>query len=683
MRRIPLVLTLAFAALVAGRALAQPATTFKAQDVFGLSWAGDPQFRPDGGLIAYVRTTNDIMTDRGRRAIWLVDPRSGQQTPLGGAEGDASDPRWSPDGSRIAFVATPRGGAPSLFVRWMTTGQTALVARLQRKPSHLAWSPDGRTIAFVMSEPSPEATMGAPLVKPEGAEWSGPLKVITQMQYRSDGVGYLKPGHTHLFTVSAEGGVPQQLTFGTFDDDGPLSWSPDGRSILFGARRDDNWEREPFRSAIYRVSLGTGALTRLSKQQGPAASARFSPDGRRIAFSGYDDHYRGYENRRIYVMDADGGNVVTLGLKLDRSLDHPVWSADGRSVYADYVDRGVTKVARLSPDAGVQDAATGLAGGGSLDLPYSGGEFSLAPDGSVAITLGATDHPADLAVVRKGQVTRLTRLNDDLLSHKTLAHVEPLGVTSSFDKAPVDAWIMTPPGFDPSRRYPMILEIHGGPFASYGPVFATDDQLYAAAGYVVVYANPRGSTSYGDVFANGIDRSYPGTDYDDLMSAVDAAVAKGFIDPNRLFVTGGSGGGVLTTWIVGKTHRFRAAVAQKPVVNWSSEVLTNDLYAWMARYWFGKMPWEDAAGYWARSPLSLVGQVTTPTMVVVGDQDLRTPDAEAEQYFDALMLRGVPTALIKVPGAFHDMAARPSHSAAKANAILAWFARYDTGAAKP
>jgi dipeptidyl aminopeptidase/acylaminoacyl peptidase len=251
------------------------------------------------------------------------------------------------------------------------------------------------------------------------------------------------------------------------------------------------------------------------------------------------------------------------------------------------------------------------------------------------------------------------------------------------DQQPVDAWIALPPGFDPARKYPLILEIHGGPFDSYGPVFSSDDQLYAAAGYVVVYANPRGSTSEGEKFANGIDHNYPGPDYDDLMSAVDAAIAKGFVDTDRLFVTGGSGGGVLTSWIVGKTHRFRAAVTQKPVINWSSEVLTVDLYTWMAKYWFGKMPWEDPQGYWARSPLSLVGNVTTPTLVIVGDRDMRTPDGESEQYFDALRLRGVPTELVKVPGAFHDMAARPSHAAAKSEAVLAWFARYDVGAAKP
>ncbi|HWA61010.1 MAG TPA: prolyl oligopeptidase family serine peptidase, partial [Caulobacteraceae bacterium] len=306
----------------------------------------------------------------------------------------------------------------------------------------------------------------------------------------------------------------------------------------------------------------------------------------------------------------------------------------------------------------------------------SGGSFSVG-GGTVAFTLGAPDHPADIAVARKGQVQRLTDLNRDLFAGRVLAAVEPLPTVSSFDHQPIDAWIVRPPGFDPAKKYPLILEIHGGPFASYGPSFSSDDQLYAAAGYVVVYANPRGSTSYGDAFANTIDRNYPSHDYDDLMSVVDAAIARGFVDEHRLYVTGGSGGGVLTAWIVGKTGRFAAAAAQKPVIDWASEVLTVDGYSFMARYWFGKMPWEDPMAYWSRSPISLVGNVTTPTLVVVGSEDFRTPPSEAEQYYQALQLRGVPTALIKVPGASHEgLADRPSQSAAKTAAILAWFGRY-------
>jgi dipeptidyl aminopeptidase/acylaminoacyl peptidase len=680
--------SLAVIATSLGRqAIALPAPVLTGQDLFSLSRATDPEFRPDGGVLAYVRVANDIMTDTGRKSIWLIDTRSGAQTPLGTGEEDAFAPCWSPDGSRIAYTAVSRDGTAEIFVRWLGSGQSARVARLQRSPESVAWAPDGKRLAFVMSVPAETQTLGSPLAKPAGAAWAEPLKVITDVSYRADGVGELKSGHRHVFVVSADGGATRQITFGETDDAGPLSWSPDSSAILFTGRRDKGWELAGFRSAIYRVAVEGGEATRLTSQEGPDAEGEFSPDGRRIAYIGYDDHLRGYENARVYVMDADGGNRRVLAPSLDRSLANPHWAADGKSVYADYVDHGITKVAKLSLDGALTDVASGL-GGPGLDLPYAGGDYAVSRDGAVAFTQGAPDEPPEIAIVRQGQVRRLTNLNGDLLGARALAKVEPLTVASPFDGHAVDAWIATPPGFDPSHKYPLILEIHGGPFASYGPVFSSDDQLYASAGYVVVYANPRGSTSTGEAFANGINHAYPGYDYDDLMGAVDAAIAKGFVDPDRLFVTGGSGGGVLTSWIVGKTHRFRAAVTQKPVVNWSSEVLTNDLYPWMARYWFGKMPWEDPAGYWARSPLSLVGNVTTPTLVIVGDQDLRTPDGESEQFYDALRLRGVPTGLVKVPGAFHDMAARPSHAAAKAAAILAWFARYDTapmqtGSVKP
>src|SRR2546425_1203898 len=240
-------------------------------------------------------------------------------------------------------------------------------------------------------------------------------------------------------------------------------------------------------------------------------------------------------------------------------------------------------------------------------------------------TTGTGASPPDLSIAHGGHVARLTRLNDDLFRDKKLGEVTSLRVSSSVDQRAIDAWLVRPPNFDPARKYPLILEIHGGPFASYGPVFSSDDQLYAAAGYVVLYSNPRGSTSYGEEFANLIHHDYPGHDYDDLMSAVDAAIDSGNVDANQLFVTGGSGGGVLTTWIVGKTHRFRAAAAQKPVINWASMALTTDVYTYIPKYWFGNLPWEDPQGYWKRSPLSLIGNVSTPTLLVVGEQDFRTP----------------------------------------------------------
>ena len=652
-----------------------PERTFGGRDLFGLQAASDPQLRPDGGAIAYVRISNDIMTDRARRGIWLVDIATGEQSPLAAGDNTNIAPRWSPDGRRLAYVSANKDGA-QLFVRWMETGRVAKLTNLEQAPNDVAWSPDGKTLALTMLCPEDPKPLGSRLSPPDGASWAAPLKIIDRVTYRADGEGFLKPGHRHLFVVSADGGPPRQITFGRFDDAGPISFTGDGKGVLFATNRADNWERDPQESEIYQVDLASGGLSRLTHRVGPDLSPTVSPDGAKVAYIGYDDaRRRGYENQRLYVMDRDGRNSRALTAGLDRSVSAPKWSADGRSIYFAYEDQGATKIGRVGLDGRFEPLLTGV-GGGGFDRPYTGGEFSLAR-GVIAFTQSRADRPADLALWRGGKVVPLTALNETLLAGKVLGKVEPLAVQSSHDRLPIDAWMATPPNFDPSKTYPLILEIHGGPFAAYGPTFASDVQLYAAAGYVVVYANPRGSTSYGEAFANQIDRNYPSHDYDDLMSVVDAAIAKGFVDPKRLYVTGGSGGGLLTAWIVGKTDRFRAAATQKPVINWASQVLTTDGYAFMGPYWFGKAPWEDPEGYWKRSPLSLVGAVKTPTLVVVGEQDDRTPTSEADQYFAALQLRGVPTALVRVPGASHaGIAARPSQSAAKAQAILAWFERY-------
>jgi dipeptidyl aminopeptidase/acylaminoacyl peptidase len=679
MRLLVLAALAALASLAAASAMAEGAKPLQPRDLFALNFATDPQVRPDGNAVAYVRNTGDIMLDRTRASIWLVDLGNGTQTPLVADDRSNIAPRWSPDGRRLAYVAAGPGGPPQLYVMWLDSGKSARVATLEQAPRSITWSPDGKTLALTMLVASEPEKLGSAPGKPEGATWADPLKLITQLTYRADGEGYLRPGFSHIFLVSADGGQPRQVTFGAFNDDGPLSWTPDGGQILFTANHAANWEHDPQESEVFALDVASGAATVLTHRVGPDEAPAVSPDGKLIAYVGYDDHGRGYENQRLYVMNRDGSGSRLLTGELDRSVAQPRWSADGKSVYVQYADRGLVRVARVGLDGKLENVAAGM-GGGDLDRPYSGGDYSVGGAGVVAFTQGAADEPPELAVARRGVTTRLTALNADLVGARTLAKVEPMAVTSAFDKQAIDAWIVTPPNFDPAKKYPLILEIHGGPFSSYGPIFSTDDQLYAAAGYVVVYANPRGSTSYGEAFANTIDKAYPGHDYDDLMSVVDAAVAKGFVDEHRLYVTGGSGGGALTAWIVGKTHRFAAAATQKPVIDWTSEVLTVDMYSFMARYWFGKMPWEDPQAYWARSPLSLVGNVTTPTLVVVGEQDFRTPGSEAEQYYQALQLRGVPTALIKVPGAgHHGLATRPSQSAAKASAIIAWFERYRGG----
>jgi dipeptidyl aminopeptidase/acylaminoacyl peptidase len=503
--------------------------------------------------------------------------------------------------------------------------------------------------------------------------------VITAVTYRFDGQGYLRPGYNKIFVVPADGGSPRQLTFGQYHDRGPLSWSPDGRTLYFSANRSPKWETDTLDSEVHALETASGTITALTSRDGPDGQPSVSPDGSRIAYLGFDDRRLGYQNTILYVMNRDGSASRALTAGLDRSIDEAVWAADGRSLYVSYDEAGETRVARVGLDGSVRTVVDGLSGS-SLDRPYSGGEFTIADDGSIAFTSGSAALPADIALFRGGKRTQLTRLNHVLRTTKRMGEVRKFTTPSSVDQRPVDTWITLPPNYVEGQRYPLILEIHGGPFQSYGPHFSTDNQLYAAAGYVVLSVNPRGSTSYGAEFANLIHHAYPGNDYGDLMSAVDDAIARGYADPERLFVTGGSGGGVLTSWIIGKTDRFKAAATQKPVIDWSTQALTSDIPNIVANYWFDALPWEKPEAYWARSPLSLVGNVKTPTLVVVGAEDFRTPVMEAEQYYRALQMEGVPTALVKVPGAGHgSIAVRPSQSGAKAKAILAWFEKYKNG----
>lgn len=648
-----------------------PTRAFTGADLFGLSIAADPQISPDGRSIVYVRRTADVMTDRMQSSLWLIDVASGRQTPLA-AQG--SSPRWSPDGTRIAYAAAD-GDRSQLFVRWIATGTSARVTSFPGDPQALAWSPDGRQLAYVATVAGEATTLGKAPPKPEGAKWAEPLTVIDRITYRNDGPGYVKSGRDHLFVVAADGGAARQLTFGAFDDGGPLSWTPDGRGIVFAAIRSPDAERQVMNSDVIAVDVASGALRPLTTRDGPDAQPRVSPDGSRIAWLGFDDKRRSYENTQLYVGDRDARSPRSLTAPLDRGIEDAVWADDGRSLYASYDDHGRRKVARIGLDGKTTPLIDNV-GGDGLDRPYTGGAFSVSRNGTIAYTGGDASAPADVWVWSGGKPQRLTQLNAVMTASKALAPVRKIAVTAP-DGRSIDAWIATPPGRVAGQRVPLILEIHGGPNSAYGPSFATDVQLYAAAGYAVLWTNPRGSTSYGADFANLIDKNYPSDDYGDLIAAVDAAIADGTADADNLFVTGGSGGGVLTAWIVGKTDRFKAAATQKPVINWVSEALTMDNTLFTSRYWFAKLPWEDPMSYWNRSPLSLVGNVKTPTLVVVGSDDYRTPVSESEQYYAALQIRGVPTALVKVPGASHGgFTSRPSQSAAKASAILAWFDRY-------
>jgi dipeptidyl aminopeptidase/acylaminoacyl peptidase len=680
--------SIALIALTSGVAQAAP-QVLEPQDLFHMQWATDPQIRGDGAQIVYAREANDIMTDRLVKSLWLIDVATGTQTPLATGVGSHTSPQWSPDGTRIAYLSTDAEGRTQIAMRWVH-GETANITNLTETPADITWSPDGKQIAFVMLTPAAGPTIGKTIPKPKGATWGPEPVVIDSMNFRADGQGMEKPGFRHVFVLSADGGgAPRQLTFGPFSDAGPLAWSSDGKSIFFAGNHSEQWKREPqdwarhtaMTLSIYRLNVADGGLTQLSKEVGPYHAPVVSPDGKFIAYLGYSDKHVGNQDVRLNVMDTDGKNPRVISESLDRSLTKAVWAADGRSLLAEYVDHGITKVSRIGLNGKVDTVVAAMSGiGAATQLPYSSGEFSVSNKGAVVYTYGGADDLPEVYLARDGKTQRLTNLNAEWLSNVTLGKIVPLPVKSSADGRVIDAWELLPPNFDPAKKYPMILEMHGGPYASYGPTFSADYELYAAGGYIVLYGNPRGSTSYGEEFANTIYNNYPSQDYDDLMSMVDTAIQQGNVDADNLFVTGSSGGGVLTSWIVGKTHRFKAAVTQRPVINWTSWLLTTDMSAFGARYWFKKMPWEDQETYWKLSPLSLVGNVTTPTMVVVGLNDLRTTVGEAEQYYHALQLRHIPTEFYGIPDEYHALM-RPSHLAAQSSAILEWFGRYRTSGA--
>jgi acylaminoacyl-peptidase len=667
--------------LMAGRALGEE-PHFEAKDVFELEWAASPEISPDGQRVVYERHSMDVMTDRRRSALWLVSADGREHRPLG--SGDSFQPRWSPDGSRLLYAAR-EGDTVQLFVRYLDSGQAVRLTHVRRAPSAAAWSPDGRQIAFTMLVPAKTEPFATLPDKPEGATWADPPKVIQKLVYRADGEGYLESGFVQLFLLPAEGGTPRQVTTREWNVAGRPVFTPDGRFVLFSSNRRPDSEYEPNDSEIYELSLADGTLSTLTDRRGPDAAPALSPDGRSIAYVGFDDRYQGYQVTHLYVMNRDGSGSRVVAADFDRDVSDPVWSSDGKGLFFSTTDRGNGKVAFVPAAGGgkVEILATDL-GGGDLGRPYGGGSYSVSNTGRIAYSMSRPEVPADIALASRGVPTKaLTHLNDDLLALRQLGATEEVWFESSFDHRKIQGWIVTPPGFDPKKRYPLILEIHGGPFSDYGDRFAAEIQLYAAAGYVVLYTNPRGSTGYGEEFGNLIHHDYPSHDYDDLMSGVDAVLAKGYVDKDQLFVTGGSGGGVLTAWIVGKTERFRAAVSAKPVINWTSFVLTSDGTNFFTRYWFAAPPWEKPEEYLRRSPLQYVGNVKTPTMLLTGEQDFRTPISEAEQFFTALKLRKVDTALVRFPGASHDLITRPSQLIAKASYILAWFEKHRPAHATP
>ncbi len=625
----------------------------------------DPQLSPDGRQIVYTRRSIDKLNDRWESALWLMDADGGHARFL--VKG--ANARWSPDGKRIAYLAEGEPRGTQLFVRYIgDPGPATQVTHVTSSPSDIAWSPDGKSIALRLLVPARsdwKIESAIAQYRPAGAKWTEPARVVERLHYRQDRQGYLEDGYRHIFLVPADGGTPRPLTTGDYDDGAPV-WAPDGRTIVFDGLREPDADWQFRESEIYALDVGNGQVKRLTTHPGPDRGPAISPDGRLVAWTGYDATDDTWTDSRLYVAALDGSGRRALAPGLDRSPTQLRWAPDGKGLYFDVENEGSRNLWYAPLDGGKARPITS----GTQVLTVTDLERGLA----VGVRSTSTQ-PSDVVAFEIGrpEPRQLTHVNDDILAGKKLSQAEEIRFTSK-DGLPIQGWVIKPPDFDPAKKYPLVLSIHGGPHAMYNVGFNYSWQAFAAHDYVVLYLNPRGSTGYGSKFGNAIKNDYPDKDFDDLMAGVDAVLAKGYVDPNNLNVYGCSGGGVLTAWTVGHTDRFSAASSMCPVIDWVSFVGTTDGPSWYRN--FAKLPWDDPSEHLRRSPLMYVGHVRTPTLMVTGVLDMRTPSGQAEEFYEALKLRHVPTAMIRVNDEFHGTSSKPSNFLRTQVMLEQWFQRW-------
>ena len=639
--------------------------TLQLSDYLDWEQVSEPRLSPDGRRVIYTRRFIDKLNDKWESALWMVNADGARNRFLVAGSGA----EWSPDGTRIAYVAKGEPTGQQLYVRYMDDeGAVTQVTRVGDAPISLRWSPDGKTIAFVMNVPrktdNPFARVAIPAA-PKGAKWTETPKVVTDLAWRRDREGPTDDGQRHIFVVPAEGGTARQLSNGDWDHGVP-NWTPDGRSLLFSALRIPDAQMTWRESEVYAVDVANGAIRQLTHRKGPDTNPVASPDGKLIAYTGYDSTDATWQDAAIYVMNADGSSPRPLTASFDRSPAGMFWAADGSGVYFNAENEGGRHFYFVTLAGKVQPITTGSEFLGITSV-----------QGGMAVgTRSTPTEPGDIVRLSlKGPLatTRLTDVNGDVLAGKTLGTQEEFWYTS-VDGFKIQGWIVKPPNFDPKKKYPLMLEIHGGPHGMYNNGWNFSRQEHVANGYVLLYTNPRGSTGYGSKFGNAIKNAYPGKDYDDLMAGVDTVIGRGYVDAQNMFVFGCSGGGVLTSWIVGHTTRFAAASAMCPVTNWMSFVGVTDGAGWYRN--FEKNFWDDPQEHLRRSPIMYVGRVTTPTLLMTGVLDLRTPMPQTEEYYSALRFRGVPTAMVRFNNEWHGTSSTPSNFLRTQAYLREWFAKY-------
>jgi dipeptidyl aminopeptidase/acylaminoacyl peptidase len=637
--------------------------------IWDMRSVSEPQITKDAKSVIFVLGWSDKMTDQRYTNLWIVSGDGKDERPLTTGAFKDSEPRLSPDGTRLAYLSN-RSGKTQIHVRWMDSGQEAQITDAQQAPSNLVWSPDGKWIGYEARVPGkPDWNPKMP-EKPAGAKWADPPIVVTKLRWRENGVGLIQPGYSQIFAIPSTGGTPKQVSSGDYNHNGTFAWSADGKWIYASTNRIPDAEYSLEGGDIYAYSVDDGTVKQLTTRKGPDSDPVPSPGGKKIAYLGHDWKFQSYTVNHLYVMDADGKNTKNLTASLDRDVRAPHWSWDGKTLYFLVDDHGNTQLYSADPESGsVKELTKGV-------QQFS--DFSLANNLMAATVRTTPTEPGDIAMVpvyREGPAVKLTHVNESLMSQYQLGAVEELSY-DSFDGKAMQGWIIKPPNFDSSKKYPFILDIHGGPHAMYGVGFQHEMQIQAARGYVVLYLNPRGSTGYGEEFGNIIHTKYPGDDFTDLMKGVDQMITKGYIDPKKLCVTGGSGGGLLTAWIIGHTDRFAAAVSQYPVTNWITQAGTADGGYVHSALWLKAFPWEQPQQFLEHSPIYYAKNFKTPTMVITGEADLRTPIAESEELYFALKAQKVPAVLVRVPDEFHGIRGRNSHYIEKIEHIMAWMEKY-------